>query len=133
MGPDNGLVVLSANCQGLQNMQKRTDVLNFLKETKASVICLQDTHWVNQDIPKIKEIWGNKCFIHGKRSNSRGVAILVTDNFEYEVVTSNYDNDGNYICLTMKLESVSINLITIYAPNTDNPGVFPEIQMFTAS
>ena len=41
---DNSIKVLSANCQSLQNQQKRVDVLHYFKEMNANIICLQDTH-----------------------------------------------------------------------------------------
>ena len=41
--PDK-ITVLSANCQGLRSYDKRIDVLSYLKNTKASVVCLQDTY-----------------------------------------------------------------------------------------
>ena len=44
----NKIVVLSANCRGLQNMKKRQDVLTYFKEMNANIICLQDTHWIDQ-------------------------------------------------------------------------------------
>ena len=53
----NSIHVLSANCQSLQNIQKHTDVLTYLKETNASIVCIQDTHWVKRDISKMKAIW----------------------------------------------------------------------------
>ena len=37
------LKVLSANCQGLRNLEKRLDVLSYLKDTNASIVYLQDT------------------------------------------------------------------------------------------
>ena len=40
----NSIQVLSANCQGLQNIYKHTDVLTYLKETNASIVCPQDIH-----------------------------------------------------------------------------------------
>ena len=69
----DNIVVLSANCQGLQNLQKRRDVLLYFKE----IICLQDTHWVDKDLSKVRELWGHECFICGSKTNSRGVAILL--------------------------------------------------------
>ena len=125
---DNSIKVLSVNCQGLQNQQKRVDVLHYIKEMNANIICLQDTHWTKADISSIKAIWGNTCYIHGKRSNARGVAILIKDNFEYEVLASNFDVDGNYICLTLKINALIFNLVNIYAPNNDSPEFFTEIQ-----
>ena len=84
----NSIQVLSANFQGLQNIQKCTDVLTYLKEANASIVCLQDTHWMKNDISKVKEIWGHEYYIHGNRSNARGVAILFYNKFEYEALSS---------------------------------------------
>ena len=63
----NSINVLSANCQGLQNYEKRCDVLSYLKEKQADIICLQDTHWADENYENIKELWGGggECFIKG--------------------------------------------------------------------
>ena len=53
--PDTSSIkVLSANCQGLRNMEKRTDVLSYFKETGASIVCLQDTHLLPKDVGSVK-------------------------------------------------------------------------------
>ena len=36
--------ILSANCQGLGFIEKRLDVLNYLKDKRSDIYCLQDTH-----------------------------------------------------------------------------------------
>ena len=51
------LVVLSANCQGLQNMPKRLDVLDYFAKTEANIVCLQDTHWTTRDESIVRSIW----------------------------------------------------------------------------
>ena len=106
MASGSSIKVLSANCQGLQNLKKRYDVLAYLKEKHADILCLQDTHWVEKDYKNMKEIWGNDCFINGKYSNSRGVAILLKNTFEYRVTTCFKDNSGNLLQLVLKLEDV---------------------------
>ena len=77
----NSITVLSANCRGLQNYQKRIDVLNYFKETKSNIVRVQDTHWVKNDEVSVNKIWGNKCYINGNRTNSRGVATLLNNKF----------------------------------------------------
>ena len=63
---DNSIRVLSANCQGLQNQQKRVDVLHCVKEMNSNIICLQDTHWTKAGISSIKAIWGNVLYSKGQ-------------------------------------------------------------------
>ena len=53
----NDLVVLSANCQGLQFLEKR-DVLSFFKDKNNNISYLQDTHLCEKDISEVKELWG---------------------------------------------------------------------------
>ena len=122
--------VLSANCQGLYNNEKRQDVLHYLKETNASIVCLQDTHLLETHVPSVRQIWSD-CYLHGVRTNSRGVGILLNNNFEYEVLECHKDENGNYIQLYLKCSSMIINLINIYAPNHDDPKFFNEIKNLT--
>ena len=124
----DSLKVLSVNCQGLRNKNKRSDVLSYLKDTGAGIICLQDTHLTEQDLQATKMIWNNECYLHGQRTNARGVGILINNNFEHEVIECNKDTDGNYLQLIMKIQTFKINLITIYAPNIDRPEFFNQIR-----
>ena len=121
------LKVLSANCPGLRTLEKRSDVLRYLKETNAAIVCLQDTHLTANDTNSVKQIW-NECYLHGVKSNSRGVAILLNDNFEHEVLTCNTDKHGNYIQMLIICSSIKINLINIYAPNQDDPNFFQNLK-----
>ena len=117
----NSIKVLSANCQGLRNMEKRRDVLSYLKDKNANIVCLQDTHLIEDDMMAVTDLWNNEVYINGGKTNSRGVAILLNNNFEYEVLSCNKDENGNYLNLLIKLSAMTINLITLYGPNNDSP------------
>ena len=101
----NSIKVSSVNCQGLQNQEKRQDVISYFRNLDANIVCLQDTHWIQKDLQNIKELWGGECFIHGVKTNSRGVAILIKNNFEYEVLECNKDVDGKFLYLLLKISS----------------------------
>ena len=124
----NSISVLSANCQGLRNPDKKFDVITYYKESKASIMCLQDTHLTNNDISVIKRIWGGEVIVCGNKTNARGVAILLNSNFEYKIISKTEDPDGNFISLVMKLSSMTVNPITLYGPNNDHPDFFQCIQ-----
>ena len=127
---DNSIKVLSANCQGLQNIQKRVDVLSYMKDRKANIIGLQDTHWTEKDLLSVKQIWGNECYLNGTLTNSRVVTILLNKNFEYQITSTKSDSCGHFLYLGIKLSSMTINLINIYAPNNDKPNFFSCIKDF---
>ena len=41
-GPNNTFVVLSASCQGLRDLKKLVDVINYYKETESHITCPRD-------------------------------------------------------------------------------------------
>ena len=122
------LMVLSANCQGLQNKNKRHDVLHYFRQTNAAIICLEDTHWIDSDESFVKTIWKGGCFLCGKTSNSRGVAIFLSSNFEYNIRSKSRDSEGNMISLDIDIANISLKLLNLYAPNKDSPQFFEEIK-----
>ena len=119
--------MLSTNCQGLRNADKRMDVLSYFKGTKANIICLWDTHLFEEDMMNVKGLWNNDIFINGGKTNSCGVVIFLHNNFDYEVLSCKKDKNGSYLNLLLKLSSMTINLITLYGPNNDFTSFFDEI------
>ena len=118
------IVVLSANSRGLQDARKREDVLNYYKELDPNILCLQDTNWTDKNVPDIKRIWNGEIVINGSSTNSRGIAILFSKKFEYEI--TNINNDTNENLLDININTNDLKIINIYAPNTDSPEFFSE-------
>ena len=54
--------MLLVNCHGLKDSKMRFDVLNYLHETKANIICLPDTHWTDNDVKNVQQIMMLKMF-----------------------------------------------------------------------
>ena len=61
------------------------------------------------------------CHLSGFHTNSRGVTVVLCCNFEYKRIKVKIDKTGNYIYLDIELQSFSLRLINIYAPNNDTP------------
>ena len=57
--------VLSANCRELKNKIKRYNIINYLKNTKADIICLQDTHLTNSDTAEVKDKCDEEFILRG--------------------------------------------------------------------
>ncbi len=66
-------------------------------------------------------------FIASGTSNSRGVAILMNNNFEYKILDTRIDPEGNYLAMKITMFQTDVSLITIYGPNTDKPEFFENI------
>ena len=116
------LKIVSMNCRGLGNQQKRKDTFNFLRNKGASIFCLQDTHFTANDYNYIRTQWGYDIFHSPGSSDSRGVAVLFNNDFEYKLINEKTDALGNYISLELEIDNkFTILLINIYGPNLDSP------------
>ena len=94
--------IASMNTQGLNDYKKRRDIFQYLKQKKFSIIFLQDTHFEKQMEKQIRSEWGYEVYFSSHTSQSRGVAILFNNNFDFQVLDVKHDLDGNYLIVTIK-------------------------------
>lgn len=124
----SNLKILTLNCRGLGDKNKRKDVFGHLREKNFSIYCIQDTHFTKKDLKYIRAQWGYNIFISPGTSDSRGVAILLNNNFEHKVINEDTDEKGNLMELTLEIENkYTITLISIYGPNKDTPQFYVEL------
>ena len=121
------LKILSVNCQGLGSMEKRLDVLNYLKKKQCQIYCLQDTHTTKMSENFFRSQWNSECLFSSGTSNARGVAILFDKNLDYEIHNHISDPDGNYIIADISVEQNRLTLVNLYGPNQDTPSFFDNI------
>ena len=72
-------------------------------------------------------MWGYECYFSSFASNSRGVAILFNNNFEFKVLKEKRDLNGNYLVLDIEIDKQKLTLLSLYGPNTDSPNFFEQI------
>ena len=130
----NKLNIMSLNCRGLANREKRQDLFSKMKDEKYDICLLQDVHWTNAPLILAKEEWEFKIIGAPFNSMSRGTAILI-NTFEFHINKRINDENGNYSLVEIVLPSdFAIVTGSIYAPNTDNPTfihkITEEIQSF---
>ena len=119
---------MSLNCIGLGSLEKRRDVLNYIKQKQFSIYFLQDTHFTEDDYEQIRAFWGYNIYISPGRSDARGTAILLNNNFEHHVKNELKDENGNYLILEINVcNKYDILLVNLYGPNTDCPDFFQSI------
>ena len=123
-----GFSCCSINCRGLQDVEKRKDVFNFLRSKKYSVYLLQDTHFVKDQEPIIRAQWGFDCIFNSKNSQSRGVAILFNKNLDYTIHKKILDDNGNLIILDITICDKRLTLVNIYGPNQDSPEFYEKVK-----
>ena len=122
-----GLNICSFNARGLGNFRKRRDVFHYLRNKKYSIICLQDTHFTEEQEQRIEIEWGYKCFFSSFTSNSRGVAILFNNTFQYKHHGTIRDVNGNLLIIDVTVENERLTLASLYGPNRDEPDFYSDL------
>ena len=125
---NNTVRVVSMNCQGLADPQKRRDVFQYLRKKSYCIYLLQDTHFDPKMENCIRAEWGYKCYFASYNSTSRGVAILFNNNFEFSVQKIYKDSAGNYVFTVVKIMDKDFLIISLYGPNRDNPEFYIELE-----
>lgn len=123
------LRILTVNCQGLGDIKKRRNVFKLLKNKNDHIYFLQDTHFLEKDENFIQTQWGCKAFFNSFKSNSRGVAILFNNNFEFKINKICKDSSGNLLILDIIVQEINILLINIYGPNLDTPDFYSNLSL----
>ena len=96
-------------------------MFSHILETKITIYTVFNTHFVMENENLIRNEWGYNCYFNSFKSNARGVAILINNNFEIKINKQKKDGSGNFLALDIELDGSKITLITVYGPNIDNP------------
>ena len=123
----DSVIISSMNCQGLGDMRKRRDVFQYLKQKKYSIYCLQDTHFDKKIEQYVRSEWGYECFFASYSSNSRGVAVMFNNNFEFKVKDVKRDDNGNFIVISFSVMEEEFVLVNVYGPNRDSPKFYDDL------
>ena len=113
--------ICSLNVRGLADARKRKDLFMWLRNKKYNIYCLQDIHCDTKKQNLFRNEWGGEALFSSIASNSRGVAVLFSNNFEYSIVSQLRDDHGNLLGVKLNVEDQNIGLITLYGPNRDDP------------
>ena len=114
------LKTCSLNVNGLQDETKRRNIFPFLKSQDCDIFFLQEVHMANsQERAKWTSEWEGQAFWSYGSSRARGVAILFKKNFNsnFNIVHQINDTEGRILTVCINIESVSIQLVNVYAPN----------------
>ena len=68
---------------------------------------------------QIQREWDGEIIFNHGTNTARGVAILLHSRLECSVKQKRSDNEGRILNIELELESHTLNIINIYAPQTD--------------
>lgn len=122
--------IFSQNCRGLKNMQKRRDLFQYIRNKKYNIACLQDVHIDRDMLSYVKSEWGYQLVLSAKEGTtaSRGIMILINNNFSCDMGRALIDQNGNFIIMEIKMSDKTFTLASIYGPNDDRPQFYKNLR-----
>ena len=97
---------------GFALFEKRKAVFSWLVNSDADIIFLQETY-STRDIENIwRKQWKGKMFFSHRSSHSRGVLVLVKDNLDFKIHSTEEDSQGRYIFLEAYIQDSPYSLLT---------------------
>ena len=91
--------LLSLNVRGIRSIEKRKAIFNWLVRGKSDIIFLQRRTALRKYELVWKSQWRGDVFLSQGFEHSRGVMILVKENFDCELKVCHIDSDGRFIIL----------------------------------
>ena len=111
------LQIFSLNCNGLNDDVKRNAVFSKLKRSAAGIYLLQETHSTLKIEQRWQHEWGNKAMYFSQgTSNSRGVAIIITNNYDANIVNIRRDTEGRILIVDLERRGTIYTIGNLYAP-----------------
>ena len=96
-------------------LTKRQRLAEWIQKQDPYICCLQQTHLKPRDTYRLK---GWKKIFHTTGDKKKaGVAILISDNIDFEIKVVKRDKEGYYIMIKGSIQEEDITIINIYAPN----------------
>lgn len=117
-----GLTLASFNVNGMNVATKRRAVFDKLREVRADISFIQETHSTPAVAHLWKAEWGGQAFFSHGLSNSRGVAVLFARTFNPRIIGSFHDPQGRFLLLDFELNDEVATLGSVYAPTQDRAG-----------
>ncbi len=117
-----GVSLCIQNCNSLNVTSiKNQDIkISAIVNYGTDIILLSDTRMNGKDrILSEKFRLKYKMYANSTR-NSRGVAVLISNNIHHEVLETIKDLDENYLLLRLVIRDVEVVIGSVYGPNLDN-------------
>ena len=117
MGSEIDIDVFYLNCNGLNDKLKRNAVFSRLKRSAKGLYLLQETHSTMESERLWRNEWGSDSvyFSHGK-SNSKGVAILISKDYEAKIINMQRDSEGRILVIDVERHGSIYTIANYYAP-----------------
>lgn len=112
------IMFISWNVRGLGKKAKLKQVIYRLKQLKASIAFLQETHLLSSDLLKIQRRWPGQVYSASYASNARGVITLIHKSIPSKVSKVMPDGAGRYLILQGSRKYPNKSEFSCFSPST---------------
>ncbi len=123
----------SWNVRGLNKLVKLKEVMSRIRQLRAKIVFIQETHLTPEDVIKVRRRWPGRVFLACFNSHSRGVITLIHNSVPFHLISVDEDRFGRYLIIQCEILSVRLNLVNLYGPNEDNPSFFRHLFLSLAA
>jgi len=120
--PDT-IKLLSFTARGQSNFKKRRAIFSWCRKQKADFIFLQETHSSKEREAQWKKEWGAEILFSRGSTNARGVAVLIKNSFDIDIMMSQTDSSGRLLLFKALIKEENYTIGNIYRPNKDAEAV----------
>lgn len=113
--------LVSSNGRGLGGPIKRPRMFSHLKVLNTDIAFLQETHLRLCDHNSMRKPWVGQICHSAFNSKARGAAILINNRVQFSPSQVMSDPRGCFVIISGILYQASVVLVSVYAPNWDNP------------
>ena len=96
MTSNREIKVTSWNVRGMAKITKLKQVFTRLKQLDSSIVFIQESHLLREDIIKVRRRWPGQVMASCFPSRSRGVLVLIHKNVPFQVTNTIKDTAGRY-------------------------------------
>ena len=100
--------LISLNTQGIRDFNKRSRLIQWLKQQRVDILFLQETHFTHDLENSIRIEFIDYDLFHsfGTRA-SKGCSIMFDKKINYKIINFEADKIGRYIFINVELENIS--------------------------
>ena len=94
-------------------MVKRKKILTYLKQKKADIALIQETHLNDEEAAKLKREWVGQEYHSTFSSRKRGVSILIRKNIDCQIHKHVSRKEGRWVILDVMLGGQKFMLLIL--------------------
>ena len=104
------ILIITLDVNGLNALNKRHRLAEWIQKQDPYICCLQETHFRPRDTYRLKVRGWKKIFHANGNQKKAGIAILISDKIDFKIKTTTRDKEGHYTMIKGSIQEEDIQL-----------------------